>query len=248
VTVDEPLAINAELLQDLTARVRSGLVAVREVMHAGGTDPATVTIIAVTKGWGPEAPLAALANGLSWFGENYADELVSKALAVGKALDGLRLNPGFEEQGGPGPRWTFQGKLQTNKINRVKGFVELWQTVDSVDRAHALGSRVPGASALIQVVLEESGDRSGCSVADVPEVLLAARAAGVHVEGLMGVAPDCGLHGVEAASDAFAQLRSLAQAHQLTVLSMGMSDDYSLALACGATHLRLGSVLFGARA
>jgi PLP dependent protein len=248
VTVDEPMAINAELLRDLTERVRSGLVAVDEVMRIGGTDPATVTIIAVTKGWGPEAPLAALANGLSWFGENYADELVSKALAVRNALDSFRLDTGPVDQGGPGPRWTFQGKLQTNKINRMKGFVELWQTVDSVDRAHSLGSRVPGASALIQVILEESGDRSGCSVADLPGVLHAARAAGVHVQGLMGVAPDRGLYGVGAASDAFAHLRSLAQAHQLKTLSMGMSDDYNLALACGATHLRLGSVLFGARA
>jgi PLP dependent protein len=245
------MAINTELLHDLTERVRNGLASVGEVMRAAGTDPSTVTIIAVTKGWGPEAPLAALANGLCWFGENYADELVTKAVAVGEALDLLRLSSGVGDQGdqgGLGPRWTFQGKLQTNKINRLKGLVELWQTVDSVDRAQALGSRVPGASALIQVVLEESGDRSGCSIAEMPEVLLAARHAGLHIAGLMGVAPDIGLYGAEAATDAFAALRHLAGEHGLETLSMGMSDDYGLALRCGATHLRLGSVLFGSRA
>jgi PLP dependent protein len=245
------MAINTELLHDLTERVRNGLASVGEVMRAADTDPSTVTIIAVTKGWGPEAPLAALANGLCWFGENYADELVTKAVAVGEALDLLRLSSGVSDQGdlgGLSPRWTFQGKLQTNKINRLKGLVELWQTVDSVDRAQALGSRVPGASVLIQVVLAESGERSGCSRAELPEVLLAARHAGLHIEGLMGVAPDIELYGAEAATDAFTSLQHLATEHELTTLSMGMSDDYGLALRCGATHLRLGSILFGSRA
>ncbi len=238
-----PTEIDDALLEVLTDKVRRGLGEVREVTRASGRDPAQVTIIAVTKGWGPEAPLAALANGLCWFGENYADELVQKASAVREVLDRTYLG---SEPVTP-PRWTFQGKLQSNKINRLKGVVELWQTVDSVDRAKALGARVPGASVLIQVVLEDSGSRSGCDVSEVPQTLQAARAAGLDVQGLMGVGPNIDLYGTEATLEAFARLQQLGRVHELNTLSMGMSDDYGLALSCGATHLRLGSVLFGPR-
>ena len=242
------MEIDTALLQVLTERVSRGLVKVRAVMHARGIDPEAVTIIAVTKGWGPEAPLAALANGVCWLGENYADELVEKAFAVREALAGLSLGPNGFAGSGLSPRWTFQGKLQTNKINRLKDLVELWQTVDSVDRANALGSRVPGAAALIQVLLEDSGSRSGCTALEVPQVLQAARAAGIQVQGLMGVAPDSALYGAEAALAAFTQMQHLGAIHELEILSMGMSDDYELALDRGATHLRLGSLLFGTRA
>jgi PLP dependent protein len=231
------------LLQDLSARVQHGLAIVHEEIRAQGIEPSKITIIAVTKGWGPEAPLAGLANGLSWFGENYADELVAKVAAVQQVLG--RNYPAHEYI--PSPSWTFQGKLQSNKINRLKGLVALWQTIDSIDRAKALGSRVQGAAALIQVVLDGSGARSGCGFDEVPEVLGAAREAGLDVRGFMGVAPDTALHGTEAARQAFARLHDLGQSHGLDVLSMGMSDDYGLALSQGATHLRLGSVLFGSR-
>ena len=216
---------------------------VHEEIRAQGIEPAKITIVAVTKGWGPEAPLAGLANGLSWFGENYADELVVKATAVQQVLNENDLGYGYV----PSPSWTFQGKLQSNKINRLKGLVALWQTIDSIERAQVLGKRVPGAASLIQVVLDRSGGRSGCGFDEVAEVLGAARKVGLDVQGFMGVAPDTALHGVQAATQAFARLRDLAQSQGLDVLSMGMSDDYGLALSQGATHLRLGSVLFGSR-
>jgi PLP dependent protein len=235
--------IDEALLRVLTERVRVGLADVQAQILAQGSDPGAITIVAVTKGLGPEGPLAGLANGLRWFGENYADELVGKAAAVREILEGTELR--FKNV--PAPLWTFQGKLQSNKINRLKDVVALWQTVDSIDRAKALGSRVPGATALLQVVLEEAGARAGCAVDEVPGVLQAAKDAGLNVQGLMGVAPDLAIHGTQAAREAFFALSDLAKVHGLKVLSMGMSDDYVLALSCGATHLRLGSVLFGAR-
>jgi PLP dependent protein len=235
--------LNEALLAELTDRVKLGLAVVYKEIARQGIEPATITIVAVTKGWGPEAPLAGLVNGLCWFGENYADELVVKASAVRRVLDGNY--PRFERV--PSPSWTFQGKLQSNKINRLKGLVALWQTIDSIDRAQALGARVPGAAALIQVVLDDSGDRAGCRFDEVSDVLRAARERGLDVRGLMGVAPDTALYGTEAAREAFARLHKLGQSHGLDVLSMGMSDDYGLALSEGATHLRLGSVLFGLR-
>jgi PLP dependent protein len=239
--------IDDALLEELTAQVANGLRIVRATVESCGVDPLQLTIIAVTKGWGPEAPLAALANGLCWFGENYADELVEKALAVREFLHESSLRFPKILHVGLKPRWTFQGKLQSNKINRLKDFVELWQTVDSIDRARALGSRVPGAQALIQVVLDNSGSRGGCHPEQVPELLAVCRETGLEVRGLMGVGPDVSLHGAAAVHEAFSQLGTLARDHDLSGLSMGMSDDYPVALACGATHLRLGSVLFGAR-
>ncbi len=235
--------IDEALLTDLTERVKLGLAIVHEEIATQRIEPANITIVAVTKGWGPEAPLAGLANGLCWFGENYADELVAKASQVQRFLDGNY--PGFEYVSSP--LWTFQGKLQSNKINRLKDLVSLWQTIDSTDRAHALGSRIPGVAALIQVVLEESGSRAGCGFNEVSDVLRAAREIDLDVRGFMGVAPDTALYGTEAAREAFARLHDLGQSHGLDVLSMGMSDDYGLALSEGATHLRLGSILFGSR-
>jgi PLP dependent protein len=243
-------AIDSELLCVLTERVRVGLGEVRATITALGMDPATITIIGVTKGWGVEAPLAGLANGLEWFGENYAEELVGKASAVRHALasglidSGLRSGSGLVHET---PKWTFQGKLQSNKINRLKTWVSLWQTVDNAERAKALGSRVPGAEVLIQVVLDDSGERSGCGKQELPYLIEEARAAGLQVRGLMGIAPDAALHGAEATRAAFAQLQKLAADHQLEILSMGMTDDYAVALSFGATHLRLGSRLFGLR-
>jgi PLP dependent protein len=160
-------AIDRVLLEALSERVKDGLAQVLATIAAVGRDPSTITIVGVTKGWGPEAPLAGLANGLTWFGENYADELVGKAVSVQSALDtGIFNRPGADT-----PKWTFQGRLQSNKINRLKGIVSLWQTIDSVERAEALGSRVSGADVFVQVVLDRSGERSGCEPSSLPAVL-----------------------------------------------------------------------------
>ena len=241
------MEIDTSLFNTLTERVRTGLATVRGAIEAVAVDgcaldPTKITIIGVTKGWGPEAVLAGLVNGLSWFGENYADELVEKAAAVGRALeDGVVPPPAS------GPKWTFQGRIQSNKIARLKNIVELWQSVDTVEHVQALGLRVPGAEVLIQVLLDDSNTRSGCLSGALPSVVAAAQASGLHVNGLMGVAPDVALHGQIAANEAFIRLQQLAADQQLRVLSMGMSNDYQLAVAHGATHLRLGSILFGER-
>jgi PLP dependent protein len=239
--------IDTTLLYTLTERVGMGLATVRAaiedvVVDGCSLDPTKITIIGVTKGWGPEAVLAGLANGLSWFGENYADELVEKASAVSRALEAAVISPPTGR-----PKWTFQGRIQSNKIPRLKNIVDFWQSVDSVEHARALGLRVPGAEVLIQVLLDASNARSGCLSDAVPAVVAAAQASGLRVSGLMGVAPDVALHGQAAARDAFIRLQRLAADQQLGVLSMGMSNDYRLAVAHGATHLRLGSILFGER-
>jgi pyridoxal phosphate enzyme (YggS family) len=207
-----------------------------------GGHPSAVTLVAVTKGFGPEAVLAAVANGLTDLGENYADELVSKAAAV------AAQDPGAAAA----IRWHFQGNLQTNKINRLAPLVHLWQTVPSANRAASLAQRVPGASVLVQVNLVGAQNRPGCAPADVPAVVAACRELGLRTLGLMGVGPAPGLvdlprEGDRDSATAFALLRQLADAEALPVRSMGMSDDFEVAIGAGSTMIRVGSFLFGRR-
>jgi pyridoxal phosphate enzyme (YggS family) len=185
----------------------------------------------VTKGFGVDAARAALAVGLADLGENYADELVAKAEAIAA-----------EPVGAAGVRWHFHGTLQTNKINRLAPHVHLWQTVDSPSRAAALASRVPGARVLVQVDFSGRPGRAGCDPAATDALVRQARDTGLDVRGLMCVAP-LG----EPPERAFAALRRLADGLDLAERSMGMSGDFEEAVRAGATMIRLGSVLFGAR-
>ena len=224
----------AALVDGLAERVEARLAAVRATIAAAGVAPSSVTIVAVTKGFGVEAPLAAARVGLLDVGENYADELVTKA-------------QGAVTAGAEGLRWHFLGAVQTNKINRLAPIVQAWHTLDSVHRVAALARRAAGATVFVQVDLTGTPGRGGCAPRETPTVVRAAREAGLHVRGLMGVGPDPALHGEAASALAFAALVGLARSEGLTELSAGMSDDFVAALAAGSRLLRLGSVLFGPR-
>jgi PLP dependent protein len=192
-----------------------------------------VQIVAVSKGMPIEAIEGAYRCGLRLFGENYADELVGKA----EHLVGVC----------PEIRWTFQGRLQSNKINRLRPFVSLWQTVDSLDRARALGSRAPGAAVFVQIdATGGSADRSGVPLAEAPEMVEAARSVGLSVQGLMTIAP-LATHHVGSAAATFCAIREMADLLQLVDCSMGMSDDLEAAVRSGSTMVRVGSALFGRR-
>ena len=226
----------------LTEAVGSRLAEVRTRISGAGADPDAVTIVAVTKGFGADAVLAALDNGLVDIGENYADELVAKAGEV------TRLEPDRASA----IRWPFQGDLQSNKINRLAPHVSLWQTIGSANRAASLAQRVPGADVLVQVKVVGAQNRSGCDPVEVAGVVEACRALGLRPLGLMAVGPDpsAALDARSAllASDAaFAMVRELADALELPIRSMGMTDDFERAIAASATMIRLGSFLFGRR-
>lgn len=215
------------------AHVAERLLALRERIAAAGRDPASVTVVAVTKGFGPDAVLAAVRAGLLDVGENYPDELRAKADAIS----------GLPEAGLV--RWHFQGRIQTNKLTRIASTVHLWQTVDSERHAAAIARRAPGAAALVQCNLVGAEGRTGCAPDEVEAVVAAARALGLEVRGLMGVGPDT--DDPARSRQAFAVLRAAADRLALPVRSMGMSDDLEAALAEGATLVRVGSALFGAR-
>jgi len=191
-----------------------------------------VGIVAVTKGFGIDAPRAALAAGLTMLGENYAQELVAK---------NQELTPAERDQ----VEWHFLGRLQRNKVRALASIVSVWQSVDRTELLEEIARRAPGAKVMIQLNLSEEPQKGGASFADGPMLVELAQEMGLDVVGLMGV----GAVGAPAdSSAAFAQLVALADQLGVAERSIGMTDDLELAVAEGSTLLRVGTGLFGARA
>ncbi len=206
---------------------------VRRRIAASSRDPGSVRLVAVTKGFGPEAARMALAGGLSELGENYADELVVKA----GQLAG--------DDGGAGQAvWHFLGSVQRNKVARLAPFVSWWQGVRRVEEGRAIARRHPGSFVLVQVDVAGLPGRGGCPPDGVPELVAALRDEDLVVAGLMAVGPP---GPPDASRTGFALVSSLADALDLPVRSMGMSDDLEVALAEGSTMVRVGRALFGDR-
>ena len=191
-----------------------------------------IGIVAVTKGFGIDAPRAALAAGLTMLGENYAQELVAK---------NDELTPDEREQ----VEWHFLGRLQRNKVRSLASIVSVWQSVDRSELLEEIAKRAPGAKVMIQINLSEEPQKGGASFADCPMLVVQAQELGLAVVGLMGV-------GTAAAPDrsaaAFARLAALADQLGLPERSIGMTDDLELAVAEGSTMVRVGTGLFGPRA
>jgi pyridoxal phosphate enzyme (YggS family) len=212
-----------------TATVARGLDEVRARIEAAGVDPAGVTVVAVTKGFGPDAVRAALAAGATHLGENYAQELVAKA-------EGLAA--------GVVPRWHFIGGLQRNKVRSLVPHVDLWETVDRSSVGAEVAKRAPGARVLVQVNISGEASKGGCDPDATADLVAELGELDLDVAGLMGVAAP----GDEAVTrPQFARLAALRDALGLVELSMGMSADLDAAVAEGATMVRVGRALFGAR-
>ncbi len=211
--------------------MRSRLESLRERISATGRDPEDVTIMAVTKAFGPEAAEAALSVGLRTLGENYVQEMVAKLPRV-RVPDGVR------------PEWHFIGRLQRNKVRLLVGLVDVIETLDRVSLAREIARRMPAQRVYVQVNISEEPQKGGCAVSETAELVAAARDLGLDVQGLMGVAAagDLGR-----ARSQFRTLRVLAEELELPERSMGMTADLEAALAEGSTIIRVGSALFGPR-
>ena len=205
------------------------LAEIRERITGAGVDPDQVTVVAVTKTFPVEFAASAMAAGLVDLGENYAQDLATRA----DEAEALRLTP----------RWHFIGGLQRNKVKLLAGRVSLWQTIDRSSLVAELAKRDPGARLLVQVNTTGEAQKSGCDPAAAPGLVDEARDAGLDVAGLMTIGPTGGHH----PAPAFEALRELGHRCETAELSMGMSGDYELAVAAGATMIRLGSSLFGPR-
>jgi len=203
---------------------------VHERIEAAGGDVSAVTVVAVTKGCGPEAVRAALDIGVVDVGESYAQELLAKAAALGSVLTV--------------PRWHFVGRLQSNKVRLLSGAVDVWQSVDRHRLGGELARRAPGARVLVQVRVGDDAAKGGCEPEEAPRLVAALVDAGLDVVGLMAVGP---AGPPEAARAGFTRIAALADRLGLPERSMGMSADLEVAVAEGATIVRVGSALFGTR-
>lgn len=208
------------------AEVAERVLRVREeITAAGGIN---VQLIAVTKTFGVDAIDAAFRAGCDGVGENYAQELAAKA-----------------EAGLPEIPVHFIGAIQSNKVKMVAPFVSLWHTIDRESVMHELARRAPGARILLQVNTTNEESKGGALPSEVENLLAHASEAGLQVEGLMTIGPT---HGSTRDQEvAFTLLRNLANENGLHHCSMGMSDDFPVAVACGSTMVRVGSRLFGSR-
>ena len=188
-----------------------------------GRDPGAITLVAATKTVDVARVQQVVDAGVVDVGENRAQELLAKT-----AVEGAR--------------WHFLGQLQRNKVRQLAPWVGCWQSVDRAELGAEITRRAPGARVLVEVNVGEEPQKGGCAPAAVPALVDALRAGGLDVAGLMTVPP----HGDDPRRW-FAQLREQAVALALAELSMGMTDDFEIAVEEGATMVRVGRALFGPR-
>ncbi len=201
----------------------------RRIADAGG-DPARVSIIGVTKTFGPDVVQAAMAAGVRDLGENYAGELGAKARAA--------------EEMGLAPRWHFIGAVQRNKVRSVAPYVHLWHGVARAEEGAEIARWSPGAAVLVQVNVSGEATKNGVPPGDVADLVARLVDVGLDVRGLMGIAAQ---GQAEAARGGFRMLADTARELELAELSMGMTDDIEVAVQEGATMVRVGRALFGPR-
>lgn len=198
-----------------------------------GRDPADVTLVAVTKTQPWERVSAGLDAGLTVFGENRVQEAESRW--------------GAPEAAGLPVELRLIGPLQTNKAEAALARFDVIETVDRDRLAEALARAADKSGkrprVLVQVNTGEEPQKAGVAPRDADAFIARVRdSLGLSVEGLMAIPP-----AEEAPGPHFALLAKIARRHDLKVLSMGMSGDFETAIRFGATHIRLGTALFGSR-
>lgn len=212
----------------IAAQLKTVLRRIEDAAHEAGRDPARITLVAVSKTHGAEAVQAALAAGQHVFGENRVQEAAQKFPIPGASL-------------------RIIGGLQTNKAAQA---VQLADAIDSLDRerlADAIEAAAQKAGRLpellVQINIGDEAQKSGIPTAEADAFIRAMRARfGQNLAGLMCIPPED--------TDPlpyFQRLTAMADVHGLPVRSMGMSGDFVPAIAAGATHVRIGSAIFGAR-
>jgi len=217
-------------IADRLAQVRARIA---EACTAAGRDPGAVSLVAVSKTHPAAAVAEALAAGQLLFGENRVQEAAEKFPPLRPAHPGLRLH--------------VIGALQTNKAREA---VRIADVIESLDRpklaqalAEAMAKEGRRPEVLVQVNVGEEPQKAGIPRAEAPGFLRACREEwDLPVRGLMCIPPAEG-----DPRPHFAWLAGLAAREGLPVLSMGMSGDFEAAIAEGATHVRVGSAIFGAR-
>lgn len=224
----------AERLFEVHARIE-------RAARASGRDPAGVHLVAVSKTKAPAAIFEAYAVGQRAFGENYAQELTGKAEALTHLRD---------------LEWHFVGHLQTNKAKLIAKHAHVVHTVDSAVLARELGKRVSKGDTrvlplpvLIEVNVGGEPQKAGATPGEIAEVIAAVHAeSGLALRGLMTVPPAGDLGATRRVFETVVTLRNLhGGLAVLPELSFGMTADLEVAIACGATIVRVGVGVFGPR-
>jgi PLP dependent protein len=190
-----------------------------------------ITLVAITKVFPASVIQDAWALGLRDFGENYVQEFESKHPEVA-SLDGARFH--------------FVGHLQSNKARRAAELFHVIETVDGSKVARRLDEAGRPLEVMIEVKLSGEASKSGADPAALPELIEVLRGLrNLRVSGLMTMPPWS--DDPEVSRPYFQRLRRLAEEYRLPHLSMGMSHDFEAAIEEGATHIRVGTALFGSR-
>ena len=219
--------------------VAAGIARVRERIDRAcaraGRDPASVTLVAISKGQPAGAVLAGYEAGLRHFGENRVQEAVPKIAEARGA-------------GAGDATWRLVGHLQSNKAKVTASAFDAVDSVDSAKLLARLDAAAPGPrDVLLQVNVAAEPQKQGVAPDEVGALAEAARAcANLRLRGLMTIAPIAA--DPEDARPVFRALRLLAERFALPELSMGMTDDFEVAIEEGATLVRVGRAIFGERA
>jgi hypothetical protein len=214
----------AERIQQVEERIQNAA-------RRAGRKREEITLIAVTKIFPASAIREAYDLGLRHFGENYVQEFAGKRPELGDLSEAT---------------YHLIGHLQSNKTKIAADLFQVIQTVDSAKLARRLSECGHAIGVMIEVKLSEEGSKSGAAVEELPALVDAIRALpNLNLTGLMTMPPWS--EDAELSRPYFRRLRELAQAHGLSHLSMGMSHDFEAAIEEGATHIRVGTALFGSR-
>ena len=218
---------------DITRNLRDVERRIAQAAQMAGRSPAEITIVAVTKGLTAQAIEAALEAGIRHIGENRVQE------ARGKIARLSNLQPC--------PTWHMVGHLQTNKVKTAVEIFDIIHSIDSLRLAEALSGRARNTvPVLLQVNISGEEPKSGFSEAELPKAAEdVARLSMLKVKGLMTIAPL--VSDPEEVRPIFRRLRELRDYLGLEHLSMGMSDDFEVAVGEGATMVRIGRAIFGER-
>lgn len=214
---------------DLLTAIRARMAAAAKLARRPSED---IHLIAVSKTRSVEDIAPLILQGQMLFGENRVQEAAQKWPALKEQHSGIQLH--------------LIGQLQSNKAEEAVALFDVIHSVDRLSLVTALGKAMQklqrAVPCFIQVNTGAEAQKGGCSVAELPELLKAAQEGDIPVAGLMCIPPA----DVEAAPF-FALLAELSARYGLPQLSMGMSDDFETAIMLGATHIRVGTALFGER-
>lgn len=206
---------------------------IRKAALGNGRDPASITLVAVSKTFPAEAILPVLESGHRVFGENRVQEAKGKWPALRERFPGIELH--------------LIGPLQSNKAREAVALFDAIHTVDRPKIAEALAAEMARQGRKLQLFIEINtggeAQKAGVAPQDADRFIADCRDQyGLGIEGLMCIPPFD-----EAPAPHFALLQKIAQQNGLAKLSMGMSADFASAIAFGATHVRVGSAIFGER-